>query len=411
MHPSLTPFATRQPPAPRVFAATSGRRCGAAAVGFLLFAVGPQAAVAQGAAESPREQQAEAVDEPGKDLSGWLLDGRGVLPVPIILTDPALGTGGGVAIVRFRRPAGSAPGPEAESGGEGVQPHVFGVGAFRTSNGSKGAGAGALLRFRDDAFRYRGIVGKVSMNLEYHGADALQWLSREVAYNIDGVVSSQGMQFRTGHERLYIGANWIYMDLDVEFDVDSDETLFQDHALSRRNSGLGLSLEYDSRDSSFTPARGWFGAVDGTWYHDAIGSDSDFRLYRGRTFAYFPLGEDIVIAGRADLRLAQGDVPFYRLPYIDLRGIGAARYQDTRALVAETEVRWNFSTRWALVGFAGMGRTWGRHGDFGEATSRASKGAGIRYLLSRELGLYAGVDHAWGPEEGTYYVQVGSAWR
>lgn len=352
----------------------------------------------------------ESAPSDGSDLSGWLLDGRGMLPVPIILTDPALGNGGGVALVRFRRPAGAAA-SETDGAGGGVQPHVFGIGAFRTSNGSEGAGAGALLRFRDDTLRYRGFVGRMSMNLEYHGPDALQSLSRDIGYNVDGAVSLQGVQARAGNDHLYAGFNWVYMDLDLAFETESDAGLFRDPRLSRRNSGLGLSLEYDSRDSMFTPARGWLGAVDGTWYHDTVGSDSNFRLYRGRTHAYFPLGEDFVLGGRVDLRVAQGDVPFYRLPYIDLRGIGAARYQDTRALVLETEARWNIATKWALVGFVGAGRAWGRHAGFDEAASRTAKGVGVRYLLSREIGLYVGVDHAWGPEDGTYYVQVGSAWR
>ena len=33
------------------------------------------------------------------DLSEWLLDRRGFLPMPIIITEPAVGFGGGVALV------------------------------------------------------------------------------------------------------------------------------------------------------------------------------------------------------------------------------------------------------------------------------------------------------------------------
>lgn len=109
--------------------------------------------------------------------------------------------------------------------------------------------------------------------------------------------------------------------------------------------------------------------------------------------------------------MADGRVPFYRLPYIELRGIGAARYQDTRAAVVETEVRWKLDQRWSLLGFAGGGRTWGRRGSFGDGATRTAKGVGVRYLIARQLGLHVGGDYAWGPEDQTVYVQFGSAWR
>ena len=118
-----------------------------------------------------------------------------------------------------------------------------------------------------------------------------------------------------------------------------------------------------------------------------------------------------MLGGGLDARLAYGDIPFYRLPYIDLRGIGSARYQDTRAAVVESELRWNLTQRWALIGFVGAGRTWGRHNSFGDGASQVSKGTGVRYLIARQLGMHVGVDYAWGPEDDTFYIQVGSAWR
>ena len=36
---------------------------------------------------------------------------------------------------------------------------------------------------------------------------------------------------------------------------------------------------------------------------------------------------------------------------------------------------------------------------------------GNNALLARQLGMYVGLDYAWGPEDETFYVQIGSAWR
>jgi hypothetical protein len=87
------------------------------------------------------------------------------------------------------------------------------------------------------------------------------------------------------------------------------------------------------------------------------------------------------------------------------------RYQDYRTAVAEAELRWDFTPRWAAVGFAGMGRAWGRRTSFDNASNVVTHGVGFRYLIARRLGLWVGMDYAHGPEGGVYYIQVGNAWR
>jgi hypothetical protein len=344
------------------------------------------------------------------DMSRWLLDHRGFLPVPIIITDPAVGNGGGVALAFFHRPAGSAAAAADGQQPRMIAPDIYGGAAMRTSNGTEAYGAGASLDFDDDRWRYRGGVAKASVNLAFYTPGTV-FPSRQIDYNMDGIVSFQQGFRRLGERDLYLGLAWIYMDLDLGFDVDTDRDQFQPQELARRSSGLGLSLEYDSRDNSFSPSSGWLGMIEGNFYLPGIGSDASFQSYRGHAYGYWPLGEHFVLGGRADLRWANGDIPFYRLPYIDLRGIGSARYQDTRTGVLETELRWKVTRRWALIGFAGAGRTWGRHNSFGDGPSQVSKGAGVRYLIARQLGMQVGLDYAWGPEDDTFYIQVGSAWR
>ena len=53
----------------------------------------------------------------------------------------------------------------------------------------------------------------------------------------------------------------------------------------------------------------------------------------------------------------------------------------------------------------------GRNEGFSDAGSAVGKGVGVRYLVARRLGLYAGIDYAKGPEDDVFYIQMGSAWR
>ncbi|MET0654248.1 MAG: BamA/TamA family outer membrane protein [Pseudoxanthomonas sp.] len=364
-------------------------------------------------AEPTRERKHAAFKDPqdGKfDISEWLLDRRGFLPVPIVITEPAVGYGGGVALAFFRKP--KVPARNTSDGKiHPIAPDIYGAAAMKTENGSEAAGVGASLHFAEDRWRYRGGAAKASFNLDFYTAGALLE-PRRIGYNIDGLMSFQQVFRRLGEQDLYLGLSWIYMDLDTRLDLQSDRDFFTDKELSQRSSGLGVSLEYDTRDNPFTPSRGWLGMVDATFYDSAFGSDNKFQGYRGHAFGYLPMFEErLIVGGRIDARAVDGDVPFYRLPYIDLRGIPSARYQDRRVAMLETELRWNLTGRWALIGFLGAGRAWGKRDSFGDASSQVAKGAGFRYLLAKKLGLYSGLDYAWGPEDETFYIQIGSAWR
>lgn len=346
------------------------------------------------------------------DMSRWLLDRKGFLPVPVVISDPAVGYGGGVALAFFHRPEGAALERRATDGRKQmIPPNIYGVAGMKTENGSTAYGAGAMLHFKDDRWRYTGGIAKASFNLDFYTpGNVLPEVG--IGYSSDGYMAFQKIARRLGDQSLFLGLQWIYMDLDIGFDVDSDRQYFKPHELNRKTSGLGLSLQYDQRDNSFTPNSGWLGMLEGNFYDDAIGSDNDFQSYRAHAFGYLPLADKRLVVGlRGDVRWVGGDVPFYRLPYIDLRGIGSARYQDTRAATIETELRWNLTPRWAAIGFLGAGRTWGVHSSFSGATSQVAKGVGGRYLVARQLGLYVGLDYAFGPEDDTVYVQVGSAWR
>jgi hypothetical protein len=341
------------------------------------------------------------------DMSRWLLQHKGALLVPIIITEPAVGTGGGLAAVFFRRPTQSE---ESKERGDHIPPDIFGVAAFKTENGTYGYGLGGTFHFKDDTWRYAGVVAKASVNLDFYTQGFLQE-SRKIGYNLDGLFTYQQVSRRLGRSDWFVSGRWIYMDLDSRLNLQSDHQYFQPKDFANRASGLGLGLSYDSRDNTLTPSKGWLGRIEGTAYAPAFGSDNTFQTYHTHVYGYFRLWDAWVLGTRADYRAARGAVPFYQLPSIDLRGIAYGRYQDENVGVLEAELRWNLTPRWALLGFGGAGRAWGRTLDFNEASTHPAGGLGFRYLVARALGLYAGIDWAWSQGQNAYYIQVGSAWR
>jgi hypothetical protein len=346
------------------------------------------------------------------DASEWLLDRKGFLPVPIVITEPAVGYGGGIAAVFFRdsmRDSASRKGPS----GETIPPDILGVAAAATSNGTKFGGLGGIASFDDDHWRYRGGAARMSANLDFYGiGGVLGGDGHKIGYNLDGWGSMQQVLYRLGSSNAWLTGRWFYLDTKQSLHTDNLANAdLPSFAFAQRSSGIGPTLEYDSRDNIFTPNRGWTGSLDLTFYDPAWGSDNRFQAYRAHVFAYWPLGRDFVLAGRLDGRAARGAVPFYFYPFVDLRGVPAGRLQDENTGVIETELRWNLTPRWALVGFIGAGRAWGMHEGFGDAPTAVGKGAGFRYLIARRLGLYVGLDYAKSQYDHAIYIQVGNAWR
>jgi hypothetical protein len=345
------------------------------------------------------------------DISDWLIRRKGFLPVPIVVTEPAVGLGGGVALM-FVRNAGRESGGAAQ-GGPGTPPDIFVVGGVATENGTKAAFGGGMVSFGEDRWRYRGGIGRTDIRLQFYGiGGSLGGGEHSIGYALDGWTSNQQLLRRLGDSETWLGARWVYLDLDSRANLAGDPNAgLQPADSAQRASGLGLMLEHDSRDNIFTPSRGWSGALEATFYDPAWGSGSRFQTYRGRVFSYWPATPDLVVAGRIDGRSANGDTPFYMLPFIDLRGVRAARYQEEHTAVVETELRYNVTPRWGAIGFVGAGRAWGRKSDFGDTSTVVGKGVGVRYLIARQLGMWMGLDFALGPEGSVVYLQVGSAWR
>ena len=345
------------------------------------------------------------------DASEWLLERKGFLPVPILITEPAVGYGAGAALLFFRESIGEAV-ARASASDRLTPPDIYGVALAATENGTKVGGAFGMVTFGEQRWRYRGGIARPDVNLDFYGTNGSDSTSDlKIGYNVEGWISTQQIMRRLGESENFIGGRWIYLDLDTRFDASQPAPTLAPGGSAVRSSGLGVTFEHDSRDNFFTPSSGWKGYLESMFYSPDIGSDNKYETYRAYAFGYLPFQKNLVLGGRLDGRAARGDVPFYQLPFIDLRGIPAARYQDENAGVAELELRWNATPRWALIGFLGAGRAWGSRTGFDDANTVTAWGAGFRYLVARRLGIYMGVDLAKGPEETAIYVQAGSAWR
>jgi len=348
------------------------------------------------------------------DTSTWLIDNRGFLPVPIVITEPAVGAGLGAAAVFFHDNAAEDSKPAADD--RLLPPSLSVLFGAATENGTWLAGGAHRGVWKDDHIRYLGALARASLNLSFYGADGGEVNGDDgLDFNGDGWYLLQELMFRIPDSDFFLGGRFDYLSMDIRFD-DGDPASGLPPAQLGQNqtAGLGLLAGYDTRDNIFTPNRGVLAELEAMFHDGSWIGDFTYQKYRAAALFYWDPHPKWVLGWRLDGRFVNGDPPFYALPFIDLRGIPAMRYQGEDVLVTEVEARWNFSGRWTLVGFTGVGAAEDSLDDLigsGDRDLRHTYGAGARYLIARRLGMQAGIDLARGPEDTAVYLQFGSAWQ
>lgn len=345
------------------------------------------------------------------DLSYWLAEKKGFLPIFMPITEPAIGYGlGGGAIFLHKSIAELKAEAEKSESGRLKPPSITAVGGMGTENGTWGFGGGHLGVWADDRLRYLGGLAGASVNLKFYGiGDELG--NDGLKYNLKGAGTVQELNARLGSSDFFLGGRYTFVRVKTRFELETDIPVVGKREFTSNNGGLGISLTYDDRDNIFTPNRGLNAKLRFNYYDQAFGGDFRYHLLEGFCIGYLPVHPQLVLGLRLEGKFSGGDdVPFYALPYLDMRGVPLMKYQGKDTVVVEAEARWNVYKRWSVVGFAGAGKVSGYFSDLMNRPAVYTQGVGFRYLIARLFGLHAGVDIAHGPGEWAFYIQVGSAW-
>ncbi len=348
------------------------------------------------------------------DTSEWLVERKGFLPVPIFVTEPAVGYGLGAALLFFHESKKDKQERLAESDDErlSLPPSISAVAGAYTENDSWFVGGGHFGSWRDDRMRYIGGLGGASLNLRFYGAGIDPTIdSGGSRFNIEGGFLLQELTFRIPGTRLFLGGRYQFFTSEIVFDLSGIIPGIPPEQFDSNDASLALIANWDSRDNIFTPDRGHYVKLNMAIHDDALGGDFDYNKTRAQWYAWWPVVEKVILGTRLDYWFANGDTPFYALPFIDLEGIPVLRYQGENVFVGEFRPRWDFRFRWSLVGFIGAGWAEDSVSDFSGSEAQVAGGLGIRYFLARRLGLRVGLDVARGPEETAIYIIVGNAWR
>jgi hypothetical protein len=321
---------------------------------------------------------------------------------PIPLSNPAIGSGLGVAAVYTiarAKPEDKTP------------PTTLGGGGFYTSNGSWAGGAGAKLYLKEDRYRVTlaAALGDIRYDLFAGGP------------NGNGIPITQEAKGALGEFMVGLGRRWYlglragYGTTRVGLQDPGDESIpLPPEQLDVTLVGLGLKGERDSRDSVFYPTAGSRLQLLINRNDTAFGSDFTYTKTTVTYSDYVRLSEPVVLAVQGAGCYATHEAPFFDLCIFGtqnvLRGYTAGRYIDRWTVAAQAEARWRFANRWITTAFLGVGDVKPEYGPSPDTEVLPAGGVGLQWIAALENMITVRVDYAWG-RDGSHalYVSIGQA--
>jgi hypothetical protein len=352
------------------------------------------------------------------DVSHWLAEKKGFFPIPIIITEPAVGVGLGAGLLFLHDPlAGKTAEGETfepqstDAEGRLIPPSISGLFGAYTENDSWFIGGAHMGVWKNDNVRYIGVLAQASLNLKFYGLDGGNGPSSNgLQFNIEPTIFLQELKFRINNSYFFAGFNYLLVDSSVEFSLPGLPVEIPAQTFDSTSASVSLILDYDSRDNLFTPSNGLSSGIKASFFHEILGSDNEFERYKAYAKYFTGLGETLVLGLRGEFETLNGNAAFYEYPFISLRGIPVMRYQGDKVTVGEAELRWNYTTRWSLVVFGGVGKAESIDTLIAADDTVYTKGIGLRYFIARRFGAHAGFDIADGPEDTAFYLTFGQAW-
>lgn len=359
--------------------------------------------------EAPKEDKLSLFDDEDGyfDIGEFLDKPFGFYPVIAPITEPAIGYGAALVPVFIHRPEGQN------------RPNFYALGAMATQNGSEGLFAGYSAYHFDERVQVEASLMDASINLDFFGSGS-SILPSDLAlqYNLKVTGFSVGGDWKVKEKSPWnLGLKYFYGDVRASLKkFPGSDLLPPDVDLSAlgfttKFSTIRTSVNYDTRNNIFTPTDGQFSELEVSWSDPTWGASDRFQLATLQTMQFIPLiDEKLYFSARGVVKQSFGDIPFYRLPFIELRGIPMVRYQGDGVANLEGELRWQIHERWSLLGFSGVGTSWNDNKYLQSSTDAFSGGTGFRYLISRRHGMQIGVDAGFSKNSSAVYIQFGNAW-
>lgn len=171
-------------------------------------------------------------------------------------------------------------------------------------------------------------------------------------------------------------------------------------------SGLGLLVNYDSRDNIFQPTEGSLHQAIFMGFLPLLGSQYTFNQYQLDFRRYFEVNNGKILALQAWYSFTSGSPPFQYHAMMGgsdvMRGYFEGRYRDRHAMVYQGEYRIPVHRKLGIVLFGSAGQVGNKISSYAFDRFRYGGGLGFRYRLTEE-GVNIRLDFAYGDQAAWYF--------
>ena len=340
------------------------------------------------------------------DAAFATLGGKRTFLIPIPIVSPTIGSGLGVSAMYLFQ------------AGENAPPSSLMVGGFYTDSESWAGIVGTQTYLTGDKYRLVGHTGYFDMNLDFYGVGNENGDNGvPVPINQSGPAFGTGFLFRIA-DNLYLGPQYRYLNLETIVDKQGlppghPGELLPDK-FREKSSGLGILLNYDSKDNKFYPHSGSLLDVTTNFASEALGSDLNYQQYNIGYDHYMEIGDEQILAWRATGCFSSGDAPIYDLCLFGgkqdaMRGYVGGQYRDEISLTTQVEYRRRLYKKWGMVAFGGIGQVAPSLNEFTAENILPSAGLGVRFRASEEQRVNLSLDYAAGKDSDAVYFRIGEA--
>ena len=309
---------------------------------------------------------------------------KNLLLVPIPTSSPTFGTGlilGGAWFYSQTEEQKNA------------QPASFtGAAAGYTDNESWFAGVMQQNYWKEDTWRFTGVAAYLDFKLELRPPAEEEGGARPVDWLVNGGFFQARLSRRLWGN-WYLGLTGRYLDISQSIGLDLDDEEFNPQSETSA-AGIGLNLDFDSRDMPSNPYRGRHFELKAMTNDQSDTDAGSYQAYHARFRSYHSLRDPLVLAWEINGCTKSGQIPLWDTCRLALRGFPATDYLSKQSLYAQAEVRWRLYKRWGIVAFAGAGRVDDSFGDQGEDETIPSYGAGLRFMLLESQRINLRIDYA-----------------
>lgn len=313
-----------------------------------------------------------------------------LVKIPIIFSSPDTGFGAGLMAVGYNENK------------DFDKPNSYNLGTILTQEGQ------FLLFGSFDSFLKQGKYkrelgfGLNSWPSQYYGLGQNSLFENEDEYDSTSGKLNYALSKRIS-KNIVIGPMATYLFSDI--DKLSSKNISKNYNLENGKdqiAGLGIKLDYDSRDRIFDPNTG-LKIETSMIYNKFLDENKDFSVFAFDLKNYRQLFNN-TLAFQANLINESGDVPFYSLAGYGgsniMRGYNEGRYLDKNSFASQVEYRFRISKKFKATVFAGAGEVFPEIGDFEFNDLKKSYGLGLRYIIDEEAGINFRLDLAFNEQDG-----------